>query len=204
MSEETDYDPQALFREDHPSDLDNALENLKRFKFRPAPITGVARKRSKWTPRAQQRYLEALAKFGRPALAARVAGVSAMTVREALKDDEELSELHEEALDLYRDMIDLEIQRRGVEGVLEPVIGGKDKDVIVTWVRKYSDACLLASAKRHIPEYREKMQIDATVSTGVLAVTGGNHSSQEWESQWLEKRLEPLEGEYKVLEDASK
>lgn len=66
----------------------------------------------------------------------------------------------EECIEKYRQSIESEIYRRGVEGINKPLVfqGRLTGDT----VREYSDPLLMFKAKRHIPEYREKIDVNQT------------------------------------------
>ncbi len=55
--------------------------------------------------------------------------------------------------------IEAEIRRRAIDGWEEPVY---QQGNLVGTVRKYSDTLLIFYAKRRMPEYREKHQLDVT------------------------------------------
>lgn len=124
------------------------------------------------TPFTQERKAVALhvyAETGRVAQAAKTAQVSVSTVQ-AHKNpnhpqyDPEFAEAWEAAGRVYDDSLRAEAYRRGVEGVEEPVIGGKDRNEVVTYVKRYSDRLLLAEMKARMPaEYGEKISVDKTV-----------------------------------------
>lgn len=123
--------------------------------------------RGEWNHEVRMTYLEQLAKTGRKADSARAAGVSLQTVRNHMKNDPTLSDEVEDALEFYKDTLRKEIHRRGVEGVEEPVFyQGAECGA----VRKYSDRMLELEAKRHMPEYRDKQQLDVNHKGGVLVV----------------------------------
>ena len=106
---------------------------------------------------AKDTFVENLRITGEPAAAAEACGFSLTTVQNHGRRDEEFARAVFEALQSYRATIASEIHRRAIEGVDEPVYqGGK----LVGKKRRYSDALLLAHAKRHMPdEYGDKKTI---------------------------------------------
>ena len=80
---------------------------------------------------------------------------------------EDIKERECEALVQFCEVIEGAIIRRGIEGVPKGVYWQGEK---VAEELQYSDPLLLALAKRHIKEYGDRMQIDATVKAGVLLV----------------------------------
>lgn len=109
-----------------------------------------------FTEERRQRYLDELQEHGEPALARREVGITAEAVRQHRKKTKGFAEAEEEAMRVYRAGLALEIHRRGVEGVQEPIYW---QGMVVGWVTKYSDRLLELHAKRHIPEYRDKFTV---------------------------------------------
>lgn len=133
---------------------------------------------------ARDRFLRNYAATGLVFVSCRAAGVSEETVRHYTRDNiEGFADEYAEAKGMYRDSLEAEIHRRAVLGVEEPIIGGKDRDEIVTTVQRYSDRLLEFHAKRHIQEYREKAQIDLNIKSGVIALQAPSTSAEQWEEQ---------------------
>lgn len=61
----------------------------------------------------------------------------------------------EAAADRHRQKIYAAAVQRATVGYEVPIIGGKDKDQIVAYERRYSDSILALLLKRHFPEFRE-------------------------------------------------
>lgn len=97
-----------------------------------------------------------------------------------LRADEDFVRWEEEAMEKYRDSIVEEAHRRAVFGVDEPIIGGKDKDQIITTVRRYSDRLMEILLKRHIPEFREKWEGEVKVTGGVLVAPVAPANVADW------------------------
>lgn len=110
-------------------------------------------------PAVREIYLEELASCGVMIQAADKAGVSTQTVRDHRKLDTDFDELVDVALQRYRQMLHGEAHRRAVDGVDEPVIGGRNKDEVVCYVRRYSDRLLELMLKRHDPEFRVEQKV---------------------------------------------
>jgi len=131
---------------------------------------------------ARNRFLETYARTGLVGLAVKASGVSGETVRIYTNENlEGFADEYEEAKMAYRDTIEAEIHRRAISGWEEPLIGGKDRDQIVTYVTRYSDRLLEFHAKRHIADYREKTQLDLNVKSGVIAIPVVAPSGEAWE-----------------------
>lgn len=124
----------------------------------------------------QEDYLEALADCGLVHASCEKADV--------LYEDLRVSRLHDKvfaaAFDVARrhhgEQWESATRARGIDGWEEPQFhDGK----VCGHKRRYSDRCLEMGLKRFCPEYREKMQVDATISGGVLVV-GSKMSEDEW------------------------
>jgi hypothetical protein len=135
-----------------------------------------------WTHEARAIFLEQLSLTGRKADSARAAGVSRQTVLNHEKLDPTLTDEIEEALEFYKDSIRAEIHRRAVTGVDEPVFY---QGVVCGAVTKYSDRMLELEAKRLMPEYREKSQVDVNHKGGVLVVP--QSPAEEAVDKWAER-----------------
>lgn len=132
---------------------------------------------------AKSAFVENLRITGEPALAAEACGFTLATVQKHAQKDEEFGLAGFEALQSYRATIAAEIHRRAIEGVDEPVYQGGD---LVGHKRKYSDALLLAHAKRHMPnEYGDKKTITHE-HTQALDVTSLTPESRELLRKLLE------------------
>lgn len=129
----------------------------------------------------QAAYLENLAHSGRRVQSAKQAGTSRTTIMRWQQEYPDFDTACEEALEQYRESLQAEIYRRGVEGVDEPVFY---QGVHVGDVRKYSDALLILEAKRHMPEYRDRSTTDVNVKGGVLVVREPATTPEEWEKRF--------------------
>jgi hypothetical protein len=130
-----------------------------------------------------QAYLDEVARTGLLMKSAAAADVSYQTIKRNREEHDEFEAAVQDALELYREAIEEEIHRRGIEGVETPVFGSMGANAgtgIVGHVRKYSDKLLEIHAKRHIPAYRDKATIDANITGGVLLVREPPESEEEW------------------------
>lgn len=134
------------------------------------------------TSKHVDRYLAYLEMSGLKYKSSAAAGFSYEWLKR-LRADPTFSALEEAALESYRDSLCREAHRRAVEGVDEPVIGGKDKDRVVAVIRKYSDRLLELMLKRHIPEFREKWEGEVKVTGGVLVAPASAASVQDWQAR---------------------
>lgn len=131
----------------------------------------------KWTAEAEKVFLEALAVTGRLKEASVTSGLPYMQVIEHRRRYLDFEEACEDSMRRFRDSLEREAVRRGMEGVEEPVF---HKGEECGFVRRYSDRLLELVMKRHIPEYRERLQVDANVRGGVLVVGKPAESEEEW------------------------
>ncbi|MBC8240921.1 MAG: hypothetical protein H8E30_10660, partial [Alphaproteobacteria bacterium] len=89
-------------------------------------------------------YVDALARHGSHAQAAKVAGVGRSTAERHRKDNEEFRLLCEEAQEVYADALEREADRRAVKGVKEAVYyQGK----VVGHKKNFSDVLLMFRLK---------------------------------------------------------
>ena len=113
---------------------------------------------------AQEAFLVAYAETGIITSAAAAANVSRQCVYEWQERDETFSLRFHEAEAIANDMLRAEIHRRGVVGWDEPVY---QLAKFAGTVRKYSDTLLIFEAKRRMPEYREKHDVNVSGSIEV-------------------------------------
>jgi len=87
--------------------------------------------------------------------------------------DPDFADECDDAITVRNHAIEEEITRRAIDGWEEPVFAmrrnadGSSEREQVGSVRKFSDALLLALAKRHIPAYRERVAVDHGGQLGV-------------------------------------
>jgi len=119
--------------------------------------------------KAAARYLGHYAATGRKGDAAKAAGVSYNVIRHWEVNDEDFGQLCLEAHEEWLNVLEREAFRRAVEGVLEPVVAGKDA-TIVTYVKKYDTKLLELLMKKADPTGYGNRQADVNVNvqTGVL------------------------------------
>ena len=141
---------------------------------------------------ARTRFLDVIRETGRIYHAAKAAGVSTSYIYDRRKIDDEFETQFNEALGEYRDLVEQEVHRRAIEGVIEHkyhqglpvldyeldeqgqiILDENDRPKIKgqAFVRRFSDSLLTIHARRHIPEYNEKSKVDLKVTglEGLLA-----------------------------------
>lgn len=125
---------------------------------------------TKFDEAAKQRALLALSVFGTVTKACQAAGVCLQTILNHRKKDKEFAQAWEEAKQIFKDQLEMKAYELAVEGIPMPIIGGKDRDEIITWVKKYEPRLIELILKRHIEDYRDQSKVDHNVSGGVLVV----------------------------------
>src|SRR3990167_4372532 len=125
----------------------------------------------------QVKFLKALEKCGLISAACAAAGINQITeLRWRKTPDPWYAQQFRDAMQVYRDSVEMEVHNRAINGVEVPIIGrvqrkiGEDVDgnpifapedaVIATKTIK-RDLLLMFHAKKHIPEYREKYEAPA-------------------------------------------
>jgi len=117
---------------------------------------------------AAAKFLEFYSRSGRKADASLYAGCTLGTVIKWENENQLFRELVQEAHAIYLNMLEAEALRRGAEGVLEPIVAGKDPE-IVTYKRVFSDKLLEGLLKKADPAgWGQKDGMTVNVQTGVL------------------------------------
>lgn len=133
-------------------------------------------------------FLQLLAGAGRIRECALAAGLSTTTVYRKRKEDAEFEKRLQDALQGYKELLERETHRRGVDGWEEPVY---QKGAQVGTVRRFSDRLLELALKRHCPEWREKIQLDANLSGGVIVVSAPPANLEEWQKKFENGEVKP-------------
>jgi len=155
------------------------------------------------TESQRETFLMHFEENGQKATAAHVAGGTLQQFNNLIKGDLEFAAAFEEAYQRYRDSLEAEMHRRGVKGVPrikvhQGVIVKDPNDKTKPLVEmQYSDSILLTMAKRHIPEYNDKVTGDTEQAAKVMVVPGGLS-----EEQWAEKYDGLAAAQQKVKDDA--
>lgn len=144
---------------------EQALTWRERFENAPA---------AKFDDQAKAIYLNVLRKTGLKVRSAKAAGVTLTTVQRHIDNDPGFAAAREEALAEYADLIQQHAFKLSVQGVKEPIVGGKDKDQIVAHKEVYATNILAMEMRRTNPEYKERQEIDLNQKGGgVLVVPAG-------------------------------
>lgn len=134
--------------------------------------------RRKFTPEAQQVFLEQLERTGRTLLAARWAGVSASTVLKLRNTDSEFDEMCSEAVQAYHDQTVGLICAQAREGILETRTNARGD--VVGERRVFETPIRLAMLRRGDSSYIERREETLTVQGGAVVVPAPTDSVESW------------------------
>ncbi len=159
--------------------IDLELPALRPRKVSPGPgrPKGIpnARTTLPFNETARRKFLELFAESGSVVMSAAAVGVSRQTIWNTRQSDAGFAEDYDNAMEFYRDLLGAEIHRRGVIGTLKPVY---QKGKLVGYVREHSDRLLELHAKRHIHDYRDKIEVnhgdamnDEKIQTALASLT---------------------------------
>lgn len=137
--------------------------------------------------RRQKKFLQVLAKTGKVAHAAKLAGYAdTSTLYKIRKLDEAFDRAWIEAEDASSDLLEDEAVRRGLEGVDKPVFY---KGQIVGYEKLYSDGMLQFVLRSRRPDkFRENVEVTSTVNhnIGIAVVPLTAPRLEDWQRAALE------------------
>jgi hypothetical protein len=124
------------------------------------------------TVEAQAIACEIVEKTGSLQAAADALCIRLSTLKLQLRKDVEFQEAMDESADRHRQAIYQSAYQRAVVGYDVPIVGGKEKNEIVAYERRYSDTLTALMLKRHFTEFREaaKPVANVTVTNNTLNV----------------------------------
>jgi hypothetical protein len=117
-------------------------------------------------------YLNVLAKTGRKNQAAQAAGVCTTQVLRHRDNDPDFELAFQEAMGKYHDKVHT-LAYKLMDGIKEPIVGGKDKDQIVAYKLVHATNLLAMEMRRVNPEYKERAEVEHTGGGGVLLAPAG-------------------------------
>lgn len=141
---------------------------------------------SEFTPVMKDKFLEWLRRTGLYAFSCEMVGIDKMVVESARKQDERFDRLCQAAREGYADSLVVEAHRRAVEGVDRPVIGGRNRDEIVTYTRVYSDKLLqslLRAYKEEFKDTRQPVTVDVGATNRGVLILPSKLEGTEWEQE---------------------
>ena len=133
--------------------------------------------------------LNEICNTGVAGLACVTVGVGVSHFRRLRQENEEMQALMDEAMSIYHERLRYTIHNKAVDGWEEPVYYKGEE---VGSVHRFSERLLELQAKRHMPEYRDKSQMDVNVAGGVLVVHAPAMSREEWLKQHAANNGEQL------------
>ena len=123
------------------------------------------------------RFLTLYRLTGQLQRSARESGISPHTVRAHVKSDTDFKLAMEEAYGDFKESLESEVMRRAVMGWEEPVY---QQGILAGTVRKYDSRLMELLVKRHIPEYKERYEVQHNITGGLVAVPAGSQSVDDW------------------------
>lgn len=126
-------------------------------------------------------YLNHLRQFGRKMQACRAAGVGLDCVAKHIEVDPDFAMARAEALAEYADKVQ-QLAWKLMEGVKKPIVGGKDKDQIITYELVHATNLLAMEMRKTNAEYKDRSEVDIKGGGGVLVVPA-TLTPQQWEAQ---------------------
>lgn len=132
-------------------------------------------------------YLELLAKYGMPAMAAQFLGLSTAQIEAAKKADALFGQACSDAARCWAEetLLQPAIQR-ATKGVERNVYGGKGKDTVVGTETVYSDPLLIKLLSAFHPAFRPTPSVVTPIGGGVMVLPAAPSTVDEWERQFGE------------------
>lgn len=145
----------------------------------------------RFTDDRKVQFLALLAEYGIKSKVCRAMNISTFVIYEHAKKDPEFAEAMERAMEYFTGQVEEAIFDRAVHGWEEPVFSQKLGRQIGT-IRKFDNRLLELLAKRLMPAYREKQQVEHNVSGGVLLVPD-RPREQDWSEKHGGRQLEVVD-----------
>lgn len=172
MSDETDPKVETNYGPDRDKPVANWRKKVRRTKF---------------DDKAKERFLKNYAEHFQRGKAAEAAGVCLETVKQHEKNDPEFANAIEACRQAYADRVEAQMVKVAIEGIEEPIIGGKDRDEIVGHKKIIATNILAMMAKRANPEYKEKSELDLNHNGGGVLVVPSRFKSAAETQQAIEE-----------------
>lgn len=132
-------------------------------------------------------YFSYLASKGAKRHAALMADIDPHQLQNLMKTNNELALLQQDALEEYKESIDMEIHVRAIDGEKKAVYY---KGEVVGYDTIKSDRLLEFMAKANNPEkYKDHVHVDANVKAGVLVVNA-TLDPDDWETEYGNMRID--------------
>lgn len=115
---------------------------------------------------------------------AAVAGVESTTVRNRMKADPAYAALVAEAKEEHTDELVQQAIKLALHGTKRPIVGGKNKDEIITYETMYSERMLELLLKTRREEFRCRDKVeDEGQKGGVMVVPARQTTMDDWEKE---------------------
>ncbi len=151
--------------------------------------------RIKFDDERKKIFLEHFSKTSRVGEACQVAGVNNQTVLYHYKNDPDFAESYEAAKLKYRDSLQALAEDLIFNGVEKPIIGGRNKDMIIATTIDYPIPLLQMELKRVDPDYKDR-QVVENVGSGAVVLIPAHMDPEQWIKEQMAKnevRGEPLD-----------
>jgi hypothetical protein len=137
---------------------------------------------SELTPDEQGRFLQAYARIGILEKASVAAQVHSSRVKREIESNIVFAEAMKAAYNFFKATLEEVLYDRAVHGWEVGVYDRNGRRVGTE--KRFDTSLLMMLAKRHLPEYNERSQMDVNLSGGVLVVPGTPKSVEAWKDQY--------------------
>lgn len=165
----------------------------------------VVSQRTKFDEEAKHIFLAEYRKHAMIGRAAKAAGVTAQTVKGHMKNDPDFAEAALEAQEEYKDKLQEHHQDLVFNGLEKKTYDRMGN--LVSEEIQYPIRLIELELKKTDPAYRDRKEVDVTVSGGVLVAPADVGSIEDWESKFGAGSADPappgqiIDGEATVAED---
>lgn len=142
----------------------------------------IVSQRTKFDEEAKHKFLQEYRKHAMLGRAAKAAGVTSNTVHRHMKDDTDFAEACLVAQEEYKDKLQEHHQDLVFNGVEKKTYDRMGN--LVSEEVQYPIRLIELELKKTDPAYRDKREVDVTVSGGVLVAPADVGSIEDWESKF--------------------
>lgn len=138
---------------------------------------GEKKRQREYTPRAKwvtfdeakrEEFLRELANCGNIAYACRKVGAKVATLSNYRRENPEFNDHIDDAVAHYAAIVVGAAHERAVDGYLVPIVGGRNKDEIVTYERRFSDSIMSMMLKKVDPAFNPTQKVEVSGTPGGL------------------------------------
>jgi hypothetical protein len=152
--------------------------------------TKLMTNRIKFDDAAKRTFLEHFAKTNRLMEACAVAGVTRHCVHDHQRNDPDFAEAYEDAKQRYRDSLHQHAEDLIFNGVEKPVIGGRNKDIIIATTVEYPIPLLQMELKRVDPDYKDRQVVENTGGGSGVVLIPAHMDAEDWIKEQMEKNAQ--------------